>query len=188
MKGKWRMAVISLAAWLLVLAGALTVWWAADNDQDQLWPLAIGVILLYPVTWLAAIGAIRLGYPHSAWALRFYNEANMERARERFRHKLKDPNVIDATIVAIRDRPRLTLTDTCRTLSNWFCMCVGWPIFVVGMILMYVSEFVGFGIAAYCGGGQGFIVLMGWLIGACAVLRVGSFALAGLGAFITGMD
>jgi hypothetical protein len=190
MKGKWRMALISLAAWLLVLAAAITVWWALDNnlDTDQFWPLGISLIVLYPVTWLVAIGAIRLGYPHSAWALRFYNEANMERARERFRHKLKDPNVIEGQIVATEGRSPSTLTDMSRTVCHFFCKCVGWPLLVVGMILAWGAEVLAIGIAIYFGRSQGFLVMMGWLIGSGAILRFGSGAVVALGGFLTGMD
>jgi hypothetical protein len=53
------------------------------------------------------------------------------------------------------------------------------------MILSWGAEILAVGITIYWGGGQGFLVMMGWLIGAEAVLRFGSVALVALGGFLT---
>jgi hypothetical protein len=189
MKGKWRMASLCLASIFTCLACVIVALSNEDNGNDQVAVAAmIGALLCGFLSWAVLFGAIRLAYPHSSWALRFYNEANMERARERFRHKLKDPNVIEGQIVAIEGRSPLTLTDVSRTVCHFFCKCVGWPLLVVGMILAWGAEVLAIGMAIYFGRGQGFLVMMGWLIGSGAVLRFGSGALVVLGGFLTGMD
>jgi hypothetical protein len=188
-KGKWRIAVIAIASVLVAVALAI---WVYSTDQNTISPPVmfatmatfIGCLLF---SWSVLVCAIRMAYPDSPWARRFYNEPNMALAKERFPHRVKDPNVIEGQIVAIEGhRQPLTLTDASRTLCRWLCLAVGWPIFVVGMILSWGAEILAIGIAIYWGRGKGFLVMMGCLIGAGAVLRFGSGALVALGGFLTG--
>ena len=188
MKGKWRIAAIAIASVLVAVAISVVMWGHQDDTVNPLlvWTALLGIVVTLTLSWSVAGCAIRMAYPDSPWARRFYSEANMALAKERFPHRVKDPNVIEGEMVAIEGhRQPLTLTDASRTLCRWLCLAVGWPIFVVGMILSWGAEILAIGITIYWGGGQGFLVMMGWLIGAEAVLRFGSGALVALGGFLT---
>jgi len=66
------------------------VYWTEEGRKSidavrwQRWSaLATGVIG-FPIPLVALVGAVRLAKPGSYWARRFYREAKMESARERF--------------------------------------------------------------------------------------------------------